>query len=60
MVDAHSHLTLPGGSHWIDRAADPTDRLLAVAEDNARLLRQAGCAGPATSARRRGTAGRSA
>jgi predicted amidohydrolase YtcJ len=42
MVDAHSHLTLPGGSHWIDRAADPTDRLLAIAEDNARLLRQAG------------------
>ena len=42
VVDAHSHLTLPGGSHWIDRAADPTDRLLAVAEDNARLLRQAG------------------
>jgi imidazolonepropionase-like amidohydrolase len=42
MVDAHSHLTLPGGSHWIDRATDPTDRLLAVAEDNARLLRQAG------------------
>ncbi|HEU4896749.1 MAG TPA: amidohydrolase family protein [Actinomycetota bacterium] len=42
MVDAHSHLTLPGGSHWIDRASDPADRLLAVAEDNARLLRQAG------------------
>jgi imidazolonepropionase-like amidohydrolase len=42
MVDAHSHLTLPGGSHWIDRAGDPTDRLLAVAEDNARLLGQAG------------------
>jgi imidazolonepropionase-like amidohydrolase len=42
MVDAHSHLTLPGGSHWIDRAADPTPRLLAIAEDNARLLRQAG------------------
>jgi hypothetical protein len=42
MVDAHSHLTLPGGSHWIDRAADSTPRLLAVAEDNARLLRQAG------------------
>ena len=42
MVDAHSHLTLPGGSHWIDRASDPTDRLVAVAEDNARLLRQAG------------------
>jgi predicted amidohydrolase YtcJ len=31
MVDAHSHLTLPGGSHWIDRAGDPTDRLLATA-----------------------------
>ena len=48
MVDAHSHLTLPGGSHWIDRAADPTPRLLAIAEDNARLLRQAGVAGPGT------------
>jgi imidazolonepropionase-like amidohydrolase len=42
MVDAHSHLTLPGGSHWIDRASDPTTRLPDVAEDNARLLRQAG------------------
>ena len=31
MVDGHSHLTLPGGSHWIDRGSDPTDRLLAVA-----------------------------
>ena len=38
MVDGHSHLTLPGGSHWIDRASDPTDRLLAVAEANGRLL----------------------
>jgi imidazolonepropionase-like amidohydrolase len=42
MVDAHSHLTLPGGSHWIDRASDPTPRLLATAEHNARLLHQAG------------------
>src|SRR5262249_5950490 len=42
MVDAHSPLTMPGGSHWIDRGFDPTERLLAVAEDNARLLRQAG------------------
>ena len=42
MVDAHSHLTMPGGSHWIDRGADPAPTLLAVAEDNARLLRQAG------------------
>jgi imidazolonepropionase-like amidohydrolase len=42
MVDSHSHLTMPGGSHWIDRGADPAPTLLAVAEDNARLLRQAG------------------
>jgi imidazolonepropionase-like amidohydrolase len=42
MVDAHSHLTMPGGSHWIDRGRDPAPTLLAVAEDNARLLRQAG------------------
>lgn len=60
MVDAHSHLNLPGGFHWIDRAADPTARLLAIAEDNARLLRQAGYGGPATWARRSGTARRSA
>src|SRR6266536_1503704 len=42
MVDAHAHLTLPGGSHWIDRGFDPAERLVDVAEDNARLLRQAG------------------
>ncbi len=42
MVDAHSHLTMPGGAHWIDRGSDPTDRLLEVAEANARLLTQAG------------------
>lgn len=42
MVDAHSHLTMPGGAHWIDRGFDPTERLVAVAEDNARLLRGAG------------------
>jgi imidazolonepropionase-like amidohydrolase len=42
MVDSHSHLTLPGGSHWIDRGSDPADRLLGYADDNARLLRQAG------------------
>src|SRR4029453_11671874 len=41
-VDAHLHLTLPGGAHGIDRAADPTPRLLDVAEDNPRLLGQAG------------------
>jgi imidazolonepropionase-like amidohydrolase len=42
MVDCHSHLTLPGGAHWIDRVDDPADRLLAVAERNARLMTAAG------------------
>lgn len=42
MVDAHSHVTLPGGSHWIERGADPPEELLAVAEHNGDLLSQAG------------------
>src|SRR5206468_3897745 len=42
MVDAHSHLTLPGGSHWIDRGADPPEELLQVAEHNGDLLGRAG------------------
>ena len=42
MVDAHSHLTLPGGAHWIARIGDPPERLVEVAEDNARLLASAG------------------
>src|SRR5450759_617790 len=42
MVDCHSHLTLPGGAHWIDRIDDPPKRLLAVAEGNARLMTAAG------------------
>jgi imidazolonepropionase-like amidohydrolase len=42
LVDSHSHLTLPGGAHWIDRGFDSADRLLAVAEHNARLQRAAG------------------
>ena len=42
LVDSHSHLVLPGGAHWIERIDDPPTRLLAVAEMNARLLRQAG------------------
>ena len=42
MVDGHSHLTLPGGSHWIDRGFDPTDRLLAVAEANGELQYRSG------------------
>jgi imidazolonepropionase-like amidohydrolase len=42
MVDSHSHLTLPGGAHWIDRGFDPPSRLVDVAEHNARLQRSAG------------------
>lgn len=42
MVDAHSHVTLPGGSHWIDRGADPPEELLDVAEYNGDLLGRAG------------------
>jgi imidazolonepropionase-like amidohydrolase len=42
LVDAHSHLTGPGGSHWIQRFSDPPDRLRAVAHENARRLVQAG------------------
>jgi len=42
MVDCHSHLTLPGGAHWIERIDDPPERLLAVAERNARLMTAAG------------------
>ncbi|HET9614382.1 MAG TPA: amidohydrolase family protein [Candidatus Limnocylindrales bacterium] len=42
MVDGHSHLTLPGGSHWIDRIDDPPASALATAARNAALMTQAG------------------
>jgi imidazolonepropionase-like amidohydrolase len=42
LVDGHSHLTLPGGSHWIDRGADPTAVLLGVAEANGELQHRSG------------------
>lgn len=42
LVDSHSHLTMPGGAHWIDRGFDPAETLLDVAEHNALLLRSAG------------------
>jgi imidazolonepropionase-like amidohydrolase len=42
MVDSHSHVTLPGGAHWIDRVDDPPEVLLEVAEHNGRLLTGAG------------------
>ena len=42
LVDSHSHLTMPGGAHWIERGFDPPERLLEAAEHNARLQRAAG------------------
>ncbi len=42
MVDAHSHGTLPGGSHWIDRIDDPTAALLEAAEHNGDIAHRAG------------------
>jgi imidazolonepropionase-like amidohydrolase len=42
LVDAHSHLTMPGGSHWIDRGSDPPDQLREVARRNAARLVQSG------------------
>src|SRR5205823_13886369 len=42
MVDAHSHVTLPGASHSIDRGFDAADLLLEVAEDTGDLLSHAG------------------
>ncbi len=41
-VDGHSHLTLQGGSHWIERGSDPPDVLRQVARDNAHRLVDAG------------------
>ena len=38
MVDCHSHVTLPGGAHWIDRIDDPPATLVEVAERNGALL----------------------
>jgi imidazolonepropionase-like amidohydrolase len=42
MVDAHSHLSGPGGSHWIERFSDPPETLRQVGLDSARRLVQAG------------------
>ena len=42
LVDAHSHLTMPGGSHWIERGSDPPERLRDVARRNAARLVEAG------------------
>ena len=42
MVDCHSHLTMPGGSHWIVRGDDPPAVLRQVARENAKRLVQSG------------------
>jgi imidazolonepropionase-like amidohydrolase len=42
MVDAHSHVTGPGGANWIARFGDPPAVLLDTAEHNARLAHGAG------------------
>jgi len=42
MIDCHSHLTLPGGSHWIERGADTPEQLLSYAEHNAKLQTNSG------------------
>jgi imidazolonepropionase-like amidohydrolase len=42
MVDGHSHLTMPGGSHWIERGGDPPASAIATAAHNAALMTQAG------------------
>lgn len=42
MVDCHSHLTMPGGAHWIDRGFDTPAQLVVHAERNARLMMGAG------------------
>jgi imidazolonepropionase-like amidohydrolase len=42
LVDGDSHLTLPGGSHWMERAFDTTETLLDVAEANGELQVRSG------------------
>jgi imidazolonepropionase-like amidohydrolase len=42
MVDGHSHLTMPGGSHWIERGSDPPPVTVATAARNAALMTGAG------------------
>jgi imidazolonepropionase-like amidohydrolase len=44
MVDCHSHITGPGGAHWIDRFLDKPERALEAAEENGKLARAAGVA----------------
>lgn len=42
MVDCHSHVTMPGGAHWIARGTDSPAELLRVAEENGALQVRSG------------------
>lgn len=41
-VDCHAHVPLQGGARWLERATDPTPRLLEVAEHSRTALLDAG------------------
>ncbi len=42
LVDCHSHVSLPGGGNWIDRAFDAPADLVRAGEHNGRLMTRAG------------------
>lgn len=44
LVDAHCHLTSPGGANWLDHFRDSPSTMLATAERNGELAREAGTA----------------
>lgn len=44
LVDAHCHLTSPGGADWLDYFRDPPSTMLQTAERNGELAREAGTA----------------
>ena len=44
LVDAHCHLTSPGGKNWLDHFKDSPSTMLQTAEKNGQLARQAGTA----------------
>jgi len=42
LVDSHSHVTLPGGAHWIGHITDTAEELQAAAERNGEALVRSG------------------
>jgi imidazolonepropionase-like amidohydrolase len=42
LVDAHAHLSMPGGAQWVQRGLDPAADLLEVGEDNGAAMVRAG------------------